>query len=471
MICVSDYEFSIIKDVIEKYAPDCDVLAFGSRYKWTPKDYSDLDLAFAAEGEFGLKRRSLIEEAFSESSLPYRVDVVDYNGVSPEFRKIIDSGNERIYKGKKGQVEVDGWKNAFLSDFIYFKNGKKRPLRTGEFPVYGGNGILDYADSFNNRNSVIIGRVGAYCGSVYYESSPHWVSDNAISAVNKSNSDILFDYYLLRSLSLNQRHIGTSQPLLTQEILNSITVSLPPISEQIEIGRTLRALDDKITNNTKINHHLEQMTQVAFERFLINDSADEPIGVLSDIAEINPLRSLFRGQETVYVEMANLPTRGSFPTDWTMRPFSGGMKFTNGDTIMARITPCLENGKTAYINFLEEGTVAFGSTEYIVITAKPGYCNEMCYYLARYPDFVSYAVRNMNGSSGRQRVSGDTIGRYKLHIPNAENVREFAEIAVTIMESIRQNALESRNLATIRDTLLPKLMSGELSVADLSNDK
>jgi type I restriction enzyme S subunit len=94
MICVSDYEFSIIKDVIEKYAPDCDVLVFGSRYKWTPKDYSDLDLAFVAEGELGLKRRSLIEEAFSESSLPYRVDVVDYNRVSPEFRKIIDSGNE-----------------------------------------------------------------------------------------------------------------------------------------------------------------------------------------------------------------------------------------------------------------------------------------------------------------------------------------------------------------------------------------
>ena len=147
------------------------------------------------------------------------------------------------------------------------------------------------------------------------------------------------------------------------------------------------------------------------------------------------------------------------------------MKFTNGDTIMARITPCLENGKTAYINFLEEGTVAFGSTEYIVITSKPGYCNEMFYFLARYPNFVSYAVRNMNGSSGRQRVSGDTIGRYELHVPSAESVHSFAEIAVPIMESIRQNALESRNLATLRNTLLPKLMSGELSVSDLSDAK
>jgi type I restriction enzyme S subunit len=157
------------------------------------------------------------------------------------------------------------WIKAQLSDFIKFKNGKKRPTGTGSIPVYGGNGILDYTDTENQNNSVIIGRVGAYCGSVYYEPGQHWVSDNAISAVNKDNSDIAYDFYLLRSLNLNQRHIGTSQPLLTQEILNSIEVDLPPLEEQQEIGRTLRALDDKIANNTKINNHLEQMAQAIFK--------------------------------------------------------------------------------------------------------------------------------------------------------------------------------------------------------------
>ena len=148
------------------------------------------------------------------------------------------------------------WKTVQLYDFIQFKNGKKRPTGTGNIPVYGGNGILDYTDTVNQENSVIIGRVGAYCGSVYYEPGQHWVSDNAISAVSRNNSDIVYDYYLLKNLNLNHRHIGTSQPLLTQEILNSIVVELPSISEQIEIGRTLRALDDKITSNTIINHHL-----------------------------------------------------------------------------------------------------------------------------------------------------------------------------------------------------------------------
>lgn len=151
---------------------------------------------------------------------------------------------------------MSDWKQTPLSEFIQFKNGKKRPSGVGSIPVYGGNGVLDYTDIANNENGIIIGRVGAYCGSVYYERNPHWVSDNAISAVNKSNSEIIFDYYILKSLDLNHRHIGTSQPLLTQEILNNIEVKLPPIPEQIEIGRTLLALDNKIASNTKINHHL-----------------------------------------------------------------------------------------------------------------------------------------------------------------------------------------------------------------------
>ena len=152
------------------------------------------------------------------------------------------------------------WKKEPLSGFIEFKNGKKRPSKVGGIPVYGGNGVLGYSDSSNNENSVIIGRVGAYCGSVYYEPRPHWVSDNAISARSRADADIVFIYYLLKSLSLNKRHIGTSQPLLTQEILNTIEVFLPPLSMQVEIGRNLQALDDRIAINTEINHHLTVMS-------------------------------------------------------------------------------------------------------------------------------------------------------------------------------------------------------------------
>lgn len=150
----------------------------------------------------------------------------------------------------------ENWEITKLGNIIDFKNGKKRPKTKGDIPVYGGNGILDYVSEYNKENSIVIGRVGAYAGSTYYEPSKLWVSDNAISAKNKENSDIVFDYYLLSSLKLSERQIGTGQPLLTQSILNNIEVLLPTYSEQIEIGKMLKALDNQIDNNRKINHHL-----------------------------------------------------------------------------------------------------------------------------------------------------------------------------------------------------------------------
>ena len=148
------------------------------------------------------------------------------------------------------------WIKKPLGEIIQFKNGKKRPANEGEIPVYGGNGILGYAAEANYNCCVIVGRVGAYCGSVYYEENPCWVSDNAIAALTKSDTDIVFAYYLLKGLNLNKRHIGTSQPLLTQEILNRIECRIPSLSEQRQIASVLQALDKKIDTNRKINDNL-----------------------------------------------------------------------------------------------------------------------------------------------------------------------------------------------------------------------
>ena len=167
--------------------------------------------------------------------------------------------------------------------------------------------------------------------------------------------------------------------------------------------------------------------------------------------------------------MSSLPTKGSFPNNWEQKVYNGGMKFQNGDTIMARITPCLENGKTAYINFLGDKEIAFGSTEYIVLSPHNGFCSELLYFLARYDDFVSYAVSHMNGSSGRQRVSGTDIANYIMPDIPQETITSFEKYARGIMEVIRNNSLESRRLAELRDTLLPRLMSGEIDVKDLNN--
>ena len=150
-------------------------------------------------------------------------------------------------------------------------------------------------------------------------------------------------------------------------------------------------------------------------RFLRSKSVSSFVIAISSscsYAYLNPKRALAKKQIARSIDMSQLSTSGAFPSGWEMKPFNGGMRFANGDTLLARITPCLENGKTAFIDFLDDGEVAFGSTEYIVLAPKNDTPPEMLYCLARYPAFVDYAVKNMNGSSGRQRVSAETIGQY-----------------------------------------------------------
>lgn len=120
----------------------------------------------------------------------------------------------------------DGWYLGRLGDLMSFGSGKERPTSGSLFPVYGGNGVLDYCDLYNHENAIIIGRVGAYCGSVYYEPTKCWVSDNALYAKDK-NGFIYFNLYLLKSLNLNARQVGTGQPLITQGLLNKIKVIIP----------------------------------------------------------------------------------------------------------------------------------------------------------------------------------------------------------------------------------------------------
>ena len=214
-----------------------------------------------------------------------------------------------------------------------------------------------------------------------------------------------------------------------------------------------------------VNDNLQQQAFSLFDSLLrVRQETTVP---LSSVAELNPKRDLGKNTPARCIDMARLSTSGSFPDGWEIKPYNGGMKFCNGDTLLARITPCLENGKTAFIDFLDAGEVAFGSTEYIVMCPKGDIPPEFLYCLARYPSFVDYAVKNMNGSSGRQRVSAETIGRYKIPLLTMDDLEMFRSTVPKLFESVRNNALENIRLAELRSALLPKLMSGEIDASSI----
>ncbi len=292
----------------------------------------------------------------------------------------------------------------------------------------------------------------------------------ALMRPDESKVDYRFLYYYMFSTEWREeieRHKvnGSTVDRIPLVSFPSFTVNLPDMATQRYIADILSALDEKIEINNKINANLQQQAFCLFDQLLTKASGESVL--ISDIADLNPKRALTKNQIAKCIDMAQLSTTGAFPDGWVDKPFKGGMRFANGDTLLARITPCLENGKTAFIDFLNEGEVAFGSTEYIVLSPKEGIPPEFLYCLARYPAFVDYAVKNMNGSSGRQRVSAETIGQYSLPRLSDEQYQTFGELASPMFRKMKNNWMENMRLAEVRDALLPKLMSGELNLSDI----
>ena len=288
-------------------------------------------------------------------------------------------------------------------------------------------------------------------------------------AIIRGNSHKIMNGYVLYYLQWRKEYLlqlasaGATRNALTKAMIEQLELDLPPLDSQQQIVAILDSLQSKIQLNQKTNDNLQQQAFSVFDNLIAN--AENNDYTVSAYAFLNPKRTLAKNQVARSIDMSQLSTSGAFPSGWEMKPFNGGMRFTNGDTLLARITPCLENGKTAFIDFLDDGEVAFGSTEYIVLAPKNDTPPEMLYCLARYPAFVDYAVKNMNGSSGRQRVSAETVGQYRLPLFDKHSLVLFKEVVSPMFLKMRYNSLENMRLAELRDALLPKLMSGEIDVS------
>ena len=367
----------------------------------------------------------------------------------------------------------EDWKECKLGDVILFKNGKKRLSSIGNIPVYGGNGILGYSNESNHANCIIVGRVGAYCGNVFYEKNNCWISDNAIVGLPNINNDIRFCYYLISQLQLNKRCIGTGQPLLTQEILNRIDILLPPLATQQKIAQILSSLDDKIELNNKINNNLEQQAQAIFKSWFVDF---EPFGgVMPEGWKVGKLSEYCNFQEG-YVNPAQ--THNEY--------FDGDVKWLRAVDInesfilntSRTLTKCgFESaGKSAFlfkpgsIAISKSGTVGrlgiisdfmCGNRAVIGIELKEqqnlSYIHQ--YLKSRQTEFPDMAV-----GSVQKNLYVSILENLDIIIPSKEVLEKFAAICIPFYDQIKTNCVENNNLSSIRDTLLPKLMNGEIVI-------
>lgn len=193
--------------------------------------------------------QALYKHWFVDFGYPIEAAIAARLGV-PKGSPYKSSGGKMVYNEELEKEIPEGWEVGKLGDLMSFGNGKTRPKSKGTFPVYGGNGIIEYINEFNQEDVIAIGRVGAYCGSLYRVTDRCWISDNAIYAKTIVNSN-MYCFYLLKSLSLNERSEGTGQPLITQGLLNSIVVEKPSNYLFKEFEKLIRILNGYQTMKDK----------------------------------------------------------------------------------------------------------------------------------------------------------------------------------------------------------------------------
>jgi hypothetical protein len=158
----------------------------------------------------------------------------------------------------------------------------------------------------------------------------------------------------------------------------------------------------------------------------------------------------------------------SLACDFSFKTFTGsGVKYFGGDTLMARITPSLEHGKTAFVWFISEKEKGFGSTEFFVLHPKKSYLREFVYLLAKSNDFREVAINSMSGTSGRQRADINALKNYLIPIPPSHILQSFHSLVEPLFQKIILNQKQMMTLRKIRDTLLPLLVFGKLRVEEV----
>ena len=295
-------------------------------------------------------------------------------------------------------------------------------------------------------------------------------------------SDNRYLYYLacsdiLREPAIKSMIGASGRQRAQRKVVENILINAPSLPTQTHIADILSAYDDLIENNRRRMRLLEELARQLYREWFVrlrfpgHEHTDIFNGVpkgwrrvpIPEIIEINPITRLSDEKEHWYVEMSDLSANSMVIQNAVRRDGRSGSKFRNGDTLLARITPCLENGKTGYVNFLANGEVGRGSTEFIVLRSK---CvsPEFVYCLARTYHFRENAIKSMVGSSGRQRVQENCFEEFMVFLPPQLLLNLFREFTEQVFQQIQVLHSQNQKLRFSRDLLLPRLMSGEITV-------
>jgi len=417
------------------------------------------------------------------------------------------------------------WADSELGSFIRLQRGhdltdsKRKP---GNVPVMGSAGQNGFHDTIKAKGpGIVIGRSGASFGKVHYTPNDYWPHNTALYVTDFQGNDELFTYYFLKTIDFSSYNTGSAQPSLNRNHLYSIPVNIPPLPEQKAIAHILGTLDDKIELNRRMNVTLVGMAQALFKSWFVDFdpvidnalAAGNPIpDELAPRAEVRrqalangaanreaakPFPAAFQFTEELgwipegwtlqsFESLATLDTESVKPfeqpsTVWehySIPSFdsSGMPSWDRGDEIKSnkyRVKPGAilssklnpETERTWW-PFMLDGETAICSTEFMQFVPKNLAEQAFVYSLIRSAPFQANILERVTGSTGsRQRAQPKEIAKIGV-LDCGEPLRaEFAKVALPLFQSVRNNSLRNQTLTKLRDTLLPKLISGELNIS------
>ena len=487
--------------MLYEHTPGLEVRAFGSRVSWNARETSDLDLALLTDQPLSIARMAALRATFTASDLSFRVDLVDWASISESFRKVIEKDSAVLCPvqtpNERGQKNNGQWQEVRWGDLATLEYG--RALRghdtaRGPFRVFGTNGPIGWHDeALCPRPSVVVGRKGAYRG-IHYSAEPFFVIDTAFYLKPKVEMDVQWAYYELLTRDINGMDSGSAIPSTNREAFYSLPVSVPPFPEQRAIAHILGTLDDKIELNRRMNETLEALARALFTSWFV---------------DFDPVRAKMEGRDTGLPEdIADLfPNRlveselGEIPEGWRLRPLDSVARFQNG-LALQKFRPAENETRLPVVKIAQLRAGETNSGEWASSTIKPGciiengdvvfswsgsllvqmWCggraalNQHLFKVTseEYPKWF-YLHSVLSHFPEFQQTAKDkatTMGHIRRHhltdalcvVPPDGVIARVSEMFGGLLERQVANEVAGRALVTLRNTLLPKLVSGELRV-------
>ena len=388
-----------------------------------------------------------------------------------------------------------------LKDLAILKNGKiVKPTDQDEIPVFGSNGIIGYTGKplFNSK-MIIIGRVGANCGSVHYYEGKVWLSDNTIGVEAKKNVNTYYLYYLLKYMQLHRYAGGSAQPLLNQKTLKDLNINILPINYQNIIGYVLKLIDKKIEINQKIIENLEELSQTLFKYWFVDfefpdengnpykssggEMVDSEIGeipkewYIKSINEItsrvrtglNPRKNFVLGYgENYYVTIKNMSNNNIYLNEKCDRINDEALKIINKRSDLKKNDILFSGiGTIGRVYLVSEEPENWNISESI-FTLRPSESlySYYLYQLMLSENLQNYVQQLSSGSVQKGIRKGDLI-KFKLPISKNNFIENlYSNKIKNYIFKVQNLRKENLKLVKLRDTLLPKLMSGEIEIPD-----